>query len=85
MRAASRGALVAGGAEKALGARFHVDVFPSLAIIRGGVTLGVVPRIRDWAEYVGKIEAFLDPAAQPLAREPTPRVVATFSQKGAEA
>jgi hydrogenase-1 operon protein HyaE len=79
------GALVAGGAEKALGARFHVDVLPSLAIIRGGATIGVVSRIRDWAEYVEKIEAFLDPAAPQLAREATPRVAFTFSRKGAEA
>ncbi len=79
------GALIASGAEKTLGARFHVDVLPSLAIIRDGVTIGVIPRIRDWADYVGKIEAFLNPDAPPLEKYAAPRVAITFSQKGAEA
>jgi hypothetical protein len=65
-----------------LGARFHVDVLPSLAVIRGGATVGVIPRIRDWAEYIAKIDAFLDPAAPPLARDASARVVITYSQKG---
>ncbi len=79
------GALVASGAEKALGARFHVDVLPSLAVIRNGVTIGVIPRIRDWAEYIEKIDAFLDPDAPPLTKTVAPRVAVTFSQRGAEA
>ncbi|MGE5369429.1 MAG: hydrogenase accessory protein [Chloroflexota bacterium] len=79
------GAVVALGAEKALGQRFHVDVLPSLAVSRGGATIGVIPRIRDWAEYIEKIEAFLDLAAPSLAKPSTPRVEITFSQKGASA
>jgi len=78
------GAIVANGAEKRLGSRFHVDVLPSLALIREGATIGVIPRIRDWAEYLQKIEAFLDPEAAPIAPA-RPRVEITFSQKGARA
>jgi len=79
------GAVVADGAEKSLGARFCVDVLPSLAVIRNGATIGVIPRIRDWAEYLAKIEAFLDPATKPLAKSAAPRVEFKFSQKGANA
>jgi hydrogenase-1 operon protein HyaE len=78
------GALAAAAAEKSLGQRFHVDVLPSLAVIRGGATIGVIPRIRDWAEYLEKIEAFLDPTAEPMAKAAS-RVQITFSQKGATA
>lgn len=77
------GAIVAQGAEKSLGARFQVDVFPSLALIRDGATTGVIARIRDWAEYLQKIEALLDPDAAPLVK--APRVEITFSRKGAQA
>jgi hydrogenase-1 operon protein HyaE len=79
-----RGAVVALGAERALGQVYHVDVFPSLAVIRAGVTIGVIPRVRDWADYLQKIEAFLDPAAQPLAQA-APRVAITSAYKGATA
>ena len=79
------GALVAAGAEKSLGQRFHVDVLPSLAVIRGGATIGVIPRVRDWSEYLEKIETFLDPEAKPLVKAAGPRVEITFSQKGATA
>jgi hydrogenase-1 operon protein HyaE len=79
------GALVSVEAEKALGARFLVDVFPSVAVLRGGATIGVIPRIRDWAEYVGKIEAFLETSAPPLVRDAAPRVAVTFSHRGARA
>jgi hydrogenase-1 operon protein HyaE len=78
------GAVVAAGAEKALGSVYHVDVLPSLAVVRGGATIGVIPRIRDWGEYKEKIEAFLDPNARPL-EAPAPRVVISHSHKGAQA
>jgi hydrogenase-1 operon protein HyaE len=77
-----RGAVVATGSEKALGALYHVDVLPSIAVVRGGATIGVIPRIRDWGEYKEKIEAFLDPQAAPL-EVAVPRVVITHSHKGA--
>jgi hydrogenase-1 operon protein HyaE len=79
-----RGAVIAAGAEKALGKTYHVDVFPSLAVIRGGATIGVIPRIRDWVEYKDKIEGFLDPRTRPL-EAPAPRVAITHSHKGAQA
>src|SRR3974377_501016 len=60
------GALVAAGAEKSLGQRFPAGVLPSLAAIRGDATIGVIPRVRDWSEYLEKIETFLDPEAKPL-------------------
>ncbi|QGM96804.1 hypothetical protein [Methylocystis parvus] len=77
------GAVVAREAEKSLGARFQVDVLPSLAVIRDGATIGVIPRIRDWPEYLEKIEALLAPDAPRAAK--APRVEITFSQKGARA
>ncbi len=79
------GALIADGAEKSLGQRFHVDVLPSLAVIRGDLTIGVIPRVRDWSEYLEKIQTFLDPEAKPLVKAAGPRVEITFSQKGATA
>lgn len=79
-----RGAVVAPGAEKALGAVYKVDVLPALAVIRNNVAIGVIPRIRDWSEYQEKITAFLDPEASPSGRQ-GPRVTITYSHKGAEA
>ena len=79
-----RGAVVARGAEKALGAVYKVDVLPALAVIRNNVTIGVIPRIRDWSEYQEKIAALLDPEAPPSGRQ-GPRVTITYSHKGAEA
>jgi hydrogenase-1 operon protein HyaE len=79
-----RGAVVAPGAEKALGAIYKLDVLPALAVVRNSVTVGVIPRIRDWSEYQEKITAFLDPEASPSGRQ-GPRVTITYSHKGAEA
>jgi len=79
-----RGAVVAPGAEKALGAVYKVDVLPALAVIRNNVAIGVIPRIRDWSEYQEKIAVFLDPEASPSGRQ-GPRVTITYSHKGAEA
>jgi hydrogenase-1 operon protein HyaE len=79
-----RGAIVAAGAEKALGKTFNVDVLPSLAVLRGAATVGVIPRIRDWAEYRAKIEAFLDQDGGAPAASAAPRVVITHSHKGAQ-
>lgn len=79
-----RGAVVAPGAEKALGKIYQVDVFPSLAVVRGGAAVGVIPRIRDWSEYVAKIDAMLDQDAGSVLKQ-GPRVTITYSHKGAEA
>ncbi len=80
-----RGAIVAPGAERSLSERFHVDVLPSLAVVRAGETIGVIARVRDWADYLQKIEGFLDPQATPLPKVAKPRVEFTFSTKGATA
>jgi hydrogenase-1 operon protein HyaE len=74
-----RGAVVAPEAEAALKARFHVFVFPSLAITRGAETVGVLPKILDWSDYCQKIEALLDPAAPALTGAQGPKVVFTHS------
>lgn len=83
-----RGAVVAAGAEKALGSRYGVDVLPALVIVRGnasiGASIGVISRVRDWSEYLEKIEAFLDPEGAPPGRQ-GPRVTITYSNKGAVA
>lgn len=80
-----RGAVVARGAEKSLGRTYHVDVLPSLAVIRAGAAIGVIPRVRDWAEYLEKIEGFLNPEAREPAKCAEPRVEFSFSHKGARA
>jgi hydrogenase-1 operon protein HyaE len=78
-----RGGLVAADAEAALKDRFHVRVFPSLAVIRGAETLGVLPKVLDWSDYLTRIEAMLRPDAPALGREPAPRVQVTFSSREA--
>ncbi|HYA80643.1 MAG TPA: hydrogenase accessory protein [Methylocystis sp.] len=83
-----RGGLVAAKAEAALKDRFHVRVLPSLVVLRGQgtgqnmvyQTLGVLPKIYDWADYVARIEAMLQPGAPVLeASSGPPRVTYTFS------
>ena len=75
-----RGAVVAPEAEAKLKTRFHVFVFPSLAITRGAETVGVLPKILDWSDYCQKIEALLDPATPALTGAQGPKVVFTHSQ-----
>ena len=75
-----RAGLIAAGAEAALKHRFHVRVLPSLVVLRGHDTLGVLPKIYDWADYVTRIEAMLQPGAPALeAKSGPPRVAYTFS------
>ena len=50
-------------AEAALKARCHVEVFPSLVVLRGQTILDVLPRIRDWSEYLDRLSAALRPNA----------------------
>lgn len=57
-----RGGLIAREAEAALMPRFGVKVFPSLALVREGRTLGVIPKIQDWSNYVARIARLLDAA-----------------------
>ena len=77
-----RAAVVSRRDEDALKGQFQVMVMPSLVVTRGQTVLNVIPRIRDWSEYVEILQAALDPAApamQPITR---PRVEITHNGKG---
>ena len=70
-----RAGIIARAAEPALAPRFRVAVFPSLVITRGADPVGVLPRIRDWPEYLVRIAQclaadapVLPPAARPEVR-----------------
>jgi hydrogenase-1 operon protein HyaE len=78
-----RAAIVAAPAEAALKDRFHVGVFPSLVVTRGGETLGVLPKVYDWPDYIARIEAMLRPDAPPLAPASGPRVEFVYSKREA--
>lgn len=67
-----RGAVVCRDAEEKLKARFHAYAFPCLAVTRGAHPVGVIAKIRDWSEYMEKIEAFLAPDA-PLLKATRPQ------------
>jgi hydrogenase-1 operon protein HyaE len=69
-----RAAVVAREAEEALKARFRVTVFPSLAVTRGTVLLGVMARIREWSDYLDTLQALLAPDAPPMAPAAGPAV-----------
>lgn len=74
-----RAAVIARTAEAALAPRFRVAVLPSLVVTRGAEPVGVLPRIRDWAEYLARIEQCLAPDAPvlPPAARPDVRIVHT--------
>jgi hydrogenase-1 operon protein HyaE len=78
-----RAGLVTADAEDALKNRFHVRVFPSLVVLRGGETLGVLPKVYDWSEYLARIETMLQPDAPALTAKSGPRVEFTFSSREA--
>jgi len=80
-----RGAVVARSSEAALSARFRVNVHPSLVVTRGGDPLAVLPKIRDWSEYMSAIDAALAPDAPVLPAEAPPRVTFTHTVRGNEA
>jgi hydrogenase-1 operon protein HyaE len=69
-----RAAVVARSAEDTLKARFHVQVVPSLVVTRGPAPLGVMPRVRDWSDYVATLQTLLDPAAPEMAAPVRPQV-----------
>lgn len=54
-----RPAVVAPASETALMPRFGVKTFPSLALVRGGRSLGVIAKIQDWSVYVDRIGRLL--------------------------
>jgi hydrogenase-1 operon protein HyaE len=76
-----RGGVVALAAEGELKARFHVVVAPSLVVTRGQETVAVIPKIRDWSEYVERIGAALAPDAPAMKAGAGPKT--EFSVAGA--
>ncbi len=78
-----RAGIVATRAEAALKQRFHVGVFPSLVVTRGGETLGVLPKVYDWSDYIARIEAMLSPGAPALVAALGPRVEVIYSKREA--
>jgi hydrogenase-1 operon protein HyaE len=74
-----RAAVIARSAEAALASRFRVVVLPSLVVTRAADPVGVLPRIRDWSEYLVRITACLAPDAPvlPPAARPEVRIVHT--------
>nr|WP_294527050.1 hypothetical protein [uncultured Rhodopila sp.] len=69
-----RAAVVARSAEDALKTRFHVQVVPSLVVTRGPAPLGVLPRIRDWSEYVATLQTLLAPTTPEMTAPVRPQV-----------
>ncbi len=78
-----RAAVVARPAEAALKARCRVEVLPSLVVLRGHTVIDVLPRIRDWSEYLDRLAAALKPEA-PEFSAPS-RVEITTSARRADA
>ena len=74
-----RGAVVARSAEAALAGRFRVAVHPSLVVARGNDPIAVMPKIRDWSDYMEKIDAALAPDAPVLVAETGPRTTFTYT------
>jgi hydrogenase-1 operon protein HyaE len=69
-----RAAVISRSAEDALKGCFHVQVVPSLVVTRGAVPLGVMPRIRDWSDYVATLRTLLNPATPEMAAPVRPQV-----------
>ena len=80
-----RAAVVSRAAEDELKARFHVFVMPSLAITRGATPLAVIPKIKDWNDYVRIVLAALAPGARDLTSGAAPKTEFGFSSKGVQA
>ena len=78
-KGALRGAVIARGAEDSLKARFGAVVMPSLVVTRRGETLAVIPKIRDWSEYLARIGASLQPGAPVLKPGAGPRTQIQFT------
>lgn len=54
-----RGAVAGAESEKAIAAHVGVLIYPSLAFVRDGQSVGVMPKIKEWSEYAAKIRALL--------------------------
>jgi len=55
--------------ESELQPRFRVLVSPSIALVHGGATLEVIPRVRDWADYARAFQRYLGPPTKMTAKE----------------
>jgi len=60
-------ALVAAPDEAQLQPRFRVLALPSLVLLLGGEILEVIPRVKDWSDYVRAFRRYLGAAAVPAA------------------
>lgn len=80
-----KGAVVARDAEEKLKARFHVVMMPSLVVTRRDEVVGVLPRIRDWSEYMEEIGRWLQPGTPAMPPSAGPKVEINYSGKGASA
>ncbi len=68
---AVRAGLVAEEDETDLQPRFRILALPSLALVLDGETLEVIPRVRDWSDYVRAFRRYLGtPVASDAATEP---------------
>lgn len=76
-----RGAVVRRGSEDKLKARFHVVIMPSLVVTRGSEIMGILPKVRDWSEYMDKISAWLRPGADAMIPPEPQRVEITHAGK----
>ena len=58
--------------ERALQALYGFEIWPTLVFLRGRRYLGAISRIRDWSDYLQRIQEFLDtgPVATPAPRIP---------------
>lgn len=74
-----RAAIVGRNTEAELKARFGVQVFPSLVVTRETDIVAIIPRIRDWSDYMERLSAALDLAAAALDVADRPRVEFTHS------
>lgn len=54
-----RAALIDESDSAELQPQFRVLVAPSLALVHGGETLEVIPRVRDWADYSRAFQRYL--------------------------
>ena len=64
-----RAGLVEPSEETDLQPRFRVLVAPSLALVHGGSTLEVIPRVRDWSDYAGAFQRYLGPPGGTQTKE----------------
>lgn len=80
-----RCAIVSRRAEDRLKPRFHVVVMPSLVVSRREDVLGVLPKVRDWSEYMDKIGEWLMDGVPPMPQRAGPRVEINFAGKEIEA